>query len=393
MSDIVNKLWGFCHTLKHDGIGYAFYVEQLTYMLFIKMAEERGVELPKKCDWNTLSNLSGTDLVDGYTALVRGVPELLIIYLLFFSSVEFVTKVATAFGYAGLADAGYAFIIAVIAIGAISGAYSTEVVRGALASIPQGHIEAARALGLPGLRIFRRIIAPQMLRIAVPGMNNVWQTTIKDTALVSVVGLQELMRTAFIGALDGHFARALGVASDFGVQMDSLADMTSFVTAGSILSFYWLEDQGPAWLLGAVSVLYVVMGGLRLARDPLRRPGVLRDRGRDGARRGARDHDARAPAQPDRLGARGVLPAAHGHDDRRPARDGVPPVHGRRDVVHPGPLPAAARGDRRPGGGARAAAVHAPHALLHDRRLACGDVHADAVLARAELGAVLCVGP
>lgn len=67
-------------------------------------------------------------------------------------------------------------------------------------------------------------------------------------------------------ALDGHFARALGVASDFGVQMDSLADMTSFVTAGSILSFYWLEGQGPAWLLGAVSVLYVVMGGLRLAR-------------------------------------------------------------------------------------------------------------------------------
>ena len=141
-----------------------------------------------------------TYLVDGYTALVRGVPELLIIYLLFFSSVEFVTKVATAFGYAGLADAGYAFIIAVIAIGAISGAYSTEVVRGALEAVPHGHVEAARALGLPGSRIFRRIIAPQMLRIAFPGLNNVWQTTIKDTALVSVVGLQELMRTAFIGS-------------------------------------------------------------------------------------------------------------------------------------------------------------------------------------------------
>lgn len=141
-----------------------------------------------------------TYMVDGYTALVRGVPELLIIYLLFFSSIEFVTKVATAFGYAGLAESGYAFVIAVIAIGAISGAYSTEVVRGALAAIPQGHIEAARALGISGPRIFRRIIAPQMLRIAIPGMNNVWQVTIKDTALVSVVGLQELMRAAFIGA-------------------------------------------------------------------------------------------------------------------------------------------------------------------------------------------------
>ena len=90
--------------------------------------------------------------------------------------------------------------LVVIAIGAISGAYSTEVIRGALASIPSGHIEAARALGLPGGRIFRRIIAPQMLRIAVPGINNVWQTTIKDTALVSVVGLQELMRISYIGA-------------------------------------------------------------------------------------------------------------------------------------------------------------------------------------------------
>ncbi|MGG6894757.1 MULTISPECIES: ABC transporter permease [Rhizobium] len=141
-----------------------------------------------------------TLVIDVYTSIVRGVPELLIIYLLFFSSVEFVTKVASAFGYAGLADSGYAFIIAVVAIGTISGAYSTEVIRGALASIPSGHIEAARALGIPGRRIFRRIIVPQMLRIAIPGMNNIWQTTIKDTALVSVVGLQELMRIAFIGA-------------------------------------------------------------------------------------------------------------------------------------------------------------------------------------------------
>ncbi|WP_296106648.1 ABC transporter permease subunit [uncultured Agrobacterium sp.] len=141
-----------------------------------------------------------TVIVTAYTSLIRGVPELLIIYLLFFSSVEFVTSVATAFGYAALADSGYAFIIAVVAVSAISGAYSTEVIRGALASIPTGHIEAAKALGISRYRIFQRIILPQMLRIALPGMNNVWQATIKDTALVSVVGLQELMRTASVGA-------------------------------------------------------------------------------------------------------------------------------------------------------------------------------------------------
>ena len=152
--------------------------------------------------WRAVVGLS--HLVDLYTSVIRGVPELLIIYLLFFGSVEFVTKIATVFGFAELADAGYAFFITVAAISAISGAYSTEVIRGALAAIPKGHIEAAVALGLPSRRIFARIIAPQMLRIAFPGINNVWQTTIKDTALVSVVGLQELMRTAFIGAGSTH---------------------------------------------------------------------------------------------------------------------------------------------------------------------------------------------
>ena len=51
MSDIVQKLWGFCHTLRHDGIDYGDYIEQITYLLFLKMADETGVELPKGCDW------------------------------------------------------------------------------------------------------------------------------------------------------------------------------------------------------------------------------------------------------------------------------------------------------------------------------------------------------
>ena len=58
MSDIVQKLWGFCHTLRHDGVDYGDYIEQLTYLLFLKMADERGVELPKDCDWAALSDRS-----------------------------------------------------------------------------------------------------------------------------------------------------------------------------------------------------------------------------------------------------------------------------------------------------------------------------------------------
>jgi type I restriction enzyme M protein len=71
MSDIVQKLWGFCHTLRHDGVDYGDYIEQLTYLLFLKMAEEKGVEIPKGCDWDTLKKLSGTDLTDHYNEILR----------------------------------------------------------------------------------------------------------------------------------------------------------------------------------------------------------------------------------------------------------------------------------------------------------------------------------
>jgi type I restriction enzyme M protein len=71
MSDIVQKLWGFCHTLRHDGIDYGDYIEQLTYLLFLKMADERGVEIPKGCDWKSLKDLSGTTLTDTYSDTLR----------------------------------------------------------------------------------------------------------------------------------------------------------------------------------------------------------------------------------------------------------------------------------------------------------------------------------
>ena len=71
MSDIVNKLWGFCHTLRHDGIDYGDYIEQITYLLFLKMADEKAVELPNGCDWPALRGKTGTDLTDFYTDLLR----------------------------------------------------------------------------------------------------------------------------------------------------------------------------------------------------------------------------------------------------------------------------------------------------------------------------------
>ena len=69
--DIVNKLWGFCNILKHDGIDYGDYIEQLTYLLFLKMADERGIDIPSNCSWESIKNKSGQDLLDHYSDVLK----------------------------------------------------------------------------------------------------------------------------------------------------------------------------------------------------------------------------------------------------------------------------------------------------------------------------------
>jgi type I restriction enzyme M protein len=71
MTDVVQKLWGFCNTLRHDGIDYGDYIEQITYLLFIKMADERAIRLPHGCNWVDLSVKSGTDLTESYIEILR----------------------------------------------------------------------------------------------------------------------------------------------------------------------------------------------------------------------------------------------------------------------------------------------------------------------------------
>ncbi len=71
MTDVVQKLWGFCNTLRHDGIDYGDYIEQITYLLFLKMAEEKAIEVPRGCGWTALRDKSGSDLVDHYVDTLR----------------------------------------------------------------------------------------------------------------------------------------------------------------------------------------------------------------------------------------------------------------------------------------------------------------------------------
>ncbi len=138
-------------------------------------------------------------LAEGYTTVARGIPELLIIYLLFFGSSGSVMFVARMFGYDGYIEVN-AFIVGVLAIGLVQGAYQTEVFRGAVDAVPKGQIEAAHAAGMSGFLLFRRILAPQVLRLALPGLGNCWVSSLKETALVSVTGLVEIMRQSHVAA-------------------------------------------------------------------------------------------------------------------------------------------------------------------------------------------------
>jgi len=134
-----------------------------------------------------------------YTTIFRGVPELLVIYLFFFGGSGAVMYVAKIFGYNEYIEVN-AFLTGAIAIGIISGAYSTEVFRGAVQSINRGQFEASKVLGLNKGIYYYKIIIPQMLRIALPNISNVWQITLKDTSLISVTGLVEIMRQSYIAA-------------------------------------------------------------------------------------------------------------------------------------------------------------------------------------------------
>jgi polar amino acid transport system permease protein len=127
-------------------------------------------------------------IADLYTTLVRALPELLLLLLVFYSGADAV-KFALSFLGDDFDDVEVdPFAAAVIALGFIGGAYMTEVMRGAIQSIPVGQIEAAKACGMSPLLRVRRIILPQMLRFALPGMSNLWLNATKDSSLISVLG-------------------------------------------------------------------------------------------------------------------------------------------------------------------------------------------------------------
>src|SRR5271157_2411394 len=143
-----------------------------------------------------------------YAALFRGPPELLIVYFVYFGTSTLLTGLANLVGYEGFVGVP-AFLAGSLAVGVISGSYQAEVFRAAYLAIAKGELEAAVSVGMNRALLFRRIILRQVLRFALPGLGNLWQVALKDSSLISVTGLTELMRISQVGAGSTHRPFAL----------------------------------------------------------------------------------------------------------------------------------------------------------------------------------------
>ncbi|MEM6680431.1 MAG: ABC transporter permease subunit [Pseudomonadota bacterium] len=139
-------------------------------------------------------NLAADWTARGYTTLVRGVPDLVLILLIYFGGQRLLNVTAQAIGFDHIEVSKFG--AGVFAIGFIYGAYLTETFRGAYQSVPKGQGEGAKALGLDPLTTLRLVVLPQLMRLALAGYANVWMVLVKSTAVVSVIGLSDLVGLA-----------------------------------------------------------------------------------------------------------------------------------------------------------------------------------------------------
>ncbi|MEP7156774.1 MAG: ABC transporter permease [Betaproteobacteria bacterium] len=138
-----------------------------------------------------------------YTTLIRGVPDLVLMLLIYYGGQLAINELAPKFGYTDYIDIN-PFVAGVLTIGFIFGAYLTETFRGAMLAIPAGQREAGIAYGMTAKQVFLRITFPQMVRFALPSFANNWLVLVKSTALVSVIGLSDMMNRAGMAAGATH---------------------------------------------------------------------------------------------------------------------------------------------------------------------------------------------
>lgn len=169
-------------------------------------------------------------LASAYTTIIRGIPELVVMLLVFYGGSIAINNLLEAAGSEATLDIS-PFLAGTLTLGFIYGAYMTETFRGAMMAIPKGQAEAAVAFGMTPMQTFVRISAPQMVRYALPGFTNNWLVLIKATALVSLIGLQDMTYIA---------------------KQASAATRSPFTyllfTAGLFLIYTWVSLVALRWL-------------------------------------------------------------------------------------------------------------------------------------------------
>jgi polar amino acid transport system permease protein len=164
-----------------------------------------------------------------YTTIFRGLPELLTLFLVYYGAQIGLQRLVVLLGIDMTVEIN-AFAAGMVAIGLVFSAYSSEVLASAFHAIPKGQYEAGDALGIPRRTTMRKVILPQLIRIALPGLGNLWMILLKDTALVSVIGLADILRQTGIAArVSGEAFMFFGLAC---LLYLVLAILSSFVIGG-----------------------------------------------------------------------------------------------------------------------------------------------------------------
>ncbi len=171
-------------------------------------------------------------LLEIYTTLIRAVPELVLILLLYYAGTGALNQLMASMGRPPVDISGLVAGIAVLGI--VQGAYATEVIRAAIQTIPKGQLEAARAFGMSGTTVLRRITIPAMIPHAIPGLANLWLIVTKDTALLAVVGFSELALIT---------RQAAGLTQSYWVFFLAAGGLYLLVTLVSNVGFRYLENR------------------------------------------------------------------------------------------------------------------------------------------------------
>ena len=184
-----------------------------------------------------LAKLSGSRLLRWgaslYTTVIRGVPDLVLMLLVFYGGQMLVNQLAYSVGYEEYIDIN-PYIAGVLTIGFIFGAYMTETFRGAIMAVPAGQLEAGEAYGMSRMQVILRILLPQMVRHALPGFGNNWLVLTKATALVSIIGLDDMVRKASLAAGSTRMPFTFYAVVAFNYLI---------ITTVSIYLLRWLENR------------------------------------------------------------------------------------------------------------------------------------------------------